>query len=76
MKRPRDVNQLAKLITDLATGDATEPKDERDPVAVAKGRRGGLRGGNARAEALSPAERSEIAKKAAATRWSGRKKDV
>ena len=65
-KRLRDANQLAKYIVDLTTGDETEPK--MSPKAKA-GRLGGLKGGNARAAKLSPEERSEIAKKAAESRW-------
>ena len=70
-KRPRDPNQLAKLIADLATGSITEtPADiGKDPAAVALGRKGGLKGGAARAKKLTAEERSEIAKKAAAARW-------
>jgi hypothetical protein len=41
----------------------------KDPAAVALGRKGGLKGGKARADKLIPEQRSEIAKKAAATRW-------
>ena len=77
MKRPRDTNQLAKFIVDLATRNAQEASntDEgKDVKAVAKGRRGGLRGGIARAAKLSGRRRSEIAKKAAAARWSNRNK--
>jgi len=66
-KRPRDPNQLAKLIVDIATGEVEEPpfilQEDR------KGAPGGLRGGVARAKKLSPEERTEIAKKAAASRW-------
>ncbi len=71
-KRPRDVNQLAKLVVDLATGQAEPEKldEDKDPAAVALGRRGGLKGGKARAEKLSSKRRAEIARKAAATRWS------
>jgi hypothetical protein len=69
MKRPRDVNQRAKSIVDLATGETEEEKDPRNPAAVALGRLGGNKGGKARAEKLSPARRSEIAKKAADKRW-------
>jgi hypothetical protein len=70
-KRPRDPNQLAKAIVDLATGAAEEkPEQGRDPAAVSLGRRGGLKGGKARASRLSPEQRQEIAKKAAARRWS------
>ena len=41
----------------------------KDPIAVAMGRQGGLKGGRARAAKLTPARRREIAKKAAAARW-------
>ena len=70
-KRPRDPNQLAKLIADIATGEVAETKtdDGKDPAAVALGRKGGLKGGDARAKKLTALERSEIAKKAAAARW-------
>jgi hypothetical protein len=74
-KRPRDPNQLAKLIVDLATGAAEEkpaPDEGKDPAAVSLGRRGGLKGGKARADALTPQKRLEIAKLAAKKRWSGR----
>jgi hypothetical protein len=75
-KRPRDPNQLAKMITDLTTRTTTEidPDAGKDAKAVANGRRGGLRGGVARAANLSSRRRSEIAKKAAAVRWSNRNK--
>jgi hypothetical protein len=72
-KRPRDTNQLAKFIADIATGEASEPVSEKDkgkdPAAVALGRKGGLKGGKARADSLSPKKRKEIAKKAAESRW-------
>ena len=70
-KRPKDTNQLAKLIVDLATGEKTEEDQDKgkDPAAVALGRKGGLKGGKARAAKLSPERKSEIAKKAAAKRW-------
>jgi hypothetical protein len=70
-KRPRDPNQLAKLVVDIATGEATEedPDAGKDPAAVALGRKGGLKGGKARAAKLSPEERSEAARKAARARW-------
>ena len=71
-KRPRDTNQLAKLITDMATGVVKAPKtdDGKDPAAVALGRKGGLKGGKARAASLSKKRRTEIARVAAAKRWS------
>ena len=69
-KRPRDVNQLAKLISDIATGNAPpEPPSTKNPAAVALGKLGGAKGGAARAAALTPAKRKAIAKKAAAKRW-------
>jgi len=69
-KRPRDTNQLAKSIVDLATGETPPPVDDgKNPAAVALGRLGGLKGGKARASKLSAAKRKAIAKKAAAARW-------
>jgi hypothetical protein len=68
-KRPRDPNQLAKSIIDIATGQQPSPVDKRDPAAVELARKGGLKGGAARAVSLTPEQRAEIAKKAAATRW-------
>lgn len=70
-KRPRDLNALAAAIVDEATSEEKpEPVDDgKDPAAVSLGRKGGLRGGRARAERLSPEQRSEIARKAAQSRW-------
>lgn len=72
-KRPRDINELAKAITDEATSDAPpepEPEQpEKNPAAVALGRLGGKKGGPARAKKLSKKKRSAIAKKAARARW-------
>ena len=69
-KRPRDTNQLAKFITDLATGEIQDKtEDGKNPAAVALGRMGGLRGGRARAASLDPLQRQKIAKKAAKARW-------
>ena len=64
-KRPRDPNQLAKSIIDIATGQQPSPVDTRNPAAVAMGKKGG----KARAENLTAEQRSEIAKKAASKRW-------
>ena len=66
-----DLNQLAKAIVDQATDDEPNPPEQtgKNPAAVALGRLGGLKGGTARAKKLTAEERSEIAKKAAATRW-------
>lgn len=79
LKRPRDPNQLGKLIVEIATGevddvDAEEAK--KDPAAVSLGRRGGAKGGKARAKGLTPERRQEIARKAAAARWKSGKQDV
>ncbi len=64
-KRPRDTSQLAKFIVDVATGETEDVAPEK-----AEGqRKGGLKGGKARAAKLSPEERSAIAKKAAKARW-------
>jgi hypothetical protein len=71
--RPRDPNQLAKLMMDIATGEKVDPlvtDDGRDLAAVLLGRKGGLKGGKARAKALSPERRAEIARAAAQARWS------
>jgi hypothetical protein len=71
-KRAPDTNQRAANVVAAATGQSgrTRAKTHRkNPAAVALGRRGGLKGGKARANALSPEERSEIAKRAAAARW-------
>lgn len=71
-KFPKDTNQRAVLIAQMATGEVDKPKDETDLIklaASAMGRKGGLKGGIARAKKLSPKKRSEIAKKAAAARW-------
>jgi hypothetical protein len=67
-KRPRDPNQLAKLIVDIATGEAEDSISESMRHAP-KGQAGGLQGGYARASILSPLRRSQIARKAAETRW-------
>jgi hypothetical protein len=75
-KRPRDPNQLAKLITDIATGqnpDHLVTSDGRDLAAVLLGRKGGLKGGRARADRLSAERRSEIAAMAARARWETKK---
>lgn len=65
-KRPRDPIQLAKLIGDIATGQATDKEDDgKDLNAIALGKKGGAK----RAESLTPKKRKEIAQKAAQTRW-------
>jgi hypothetical protein len=70
-KRPRDINELAKFIVDLSTGNTTEknPYNGKNPFAVELGRLGGQKGGKARAEKLTKKRRQEIAKLAADARW-------
>ena len=71
-RRPVDLNALAaSIVSDVTDEDKTDqPADDgKDPAAVALGRRGGLKGGRARADRLTPEQRSEIARKAAAVRW-------
>jgi hypothetical protein len=66
----KDLNELAFSILRQATGEVTpEPIDEKKKAAQESGRRGGLIGGAVRASKLTPAHRSEIAKKAAEKRW-------
>jgi len=65
-----DVNELAFGILAKATGQGEEPsREEVSAAAAALGRSGGLKGGPARAAALTPAKRKAIAKKAAEARW-------
>ncbi len=68
--RPRDPNQLAKLVFDIASGEVedTISESKRHPETV-KGRAGGKKGGKSRAEILSSAQRIEIARIAAEARW-------
>ena len=65
-KRPADVIGAAVLVGRIATGEAEDTK--RDPGTEAN-RKGGLKGGKARAASLSPKKRSQIAKAAAQKRW-------
>ncbi len=67
---PRDPNQRARAILDIAMGESdAELEPEKDPRAVELGRQGGLKGGLARAAKLSSERRSEIAREAAKARW-------
>lgn len=73
-KRPRDFSQAAKLVIDVATGQVEDrpptPEEQgKRPEAVHRGQLGGRKGGHARAATLSKQRRTEIAKKAAKTRW-------
>lgn len=65
-KRPRDISQRAKLIVDIATGEV----EEQEPTAKeVRARKAGKKGGPARSRALTPEQRSEIARLAAQARW-------
>ena len=79
-KRPgtakdHDFATIARHVVEQAIGETMEgkplpnPDEGKNPAAVALGKLGGAKGGRARAEALSPAKRRAIAKKAAAIRW-------
>jgi hypothetical protein len=70
-KRRPDANERAANVVAIATGQPHRAKraKRKNPAAVALGRLGGPKGGKARAAALTPEQRSEIAKKAAAARW-------
>lgn len=76
LKRPRDPIQLGKLLGDILTGQvedaaAAAPIDpNKDQAAVALGRKGGLKGGKARADSLTAEQRKKIAQDAAKKRWS------
>ena len=63
-KRPRDANQLAHMIAGIATGENVEHEPDTSGQRI-----GGIRGGKARADKLSPQDRSKIAKAAAKARW-------
>lgn len=73
-KRTKDENILAKnliddIIDETESEDFDKEKPQKNPAAVALGRLGGKKGGKARAKALSPERRKEIAQKAAKARW-------
>jgi hypothetical protein len=75
MKKLTGAYLRAKSIVEIATEDTKDKTfvfTEKNPAAVALGKLGGLKGGNARAKVLSPKRRSEIARKAANVRWHGR----
>lgn len=70
-KGHKDVNEQAFDIFQQAIGEKPKPDpfEGKNPAAVTLGRLGGLKGGKARAEKLTPDRRAEIARKAAAKRW-------
>ena len=76
-----DISQLARAIVEEATGESLsepslptepptkEPSHQKNPAAVALGKLGGKKGGDARAKKLTPEQRKAIAEKAARARW-------
>ncbi len=73
-KRPRDPNQLGKMIADISVGEvedraATAEELGKSAKAVTRGKAGGKKGGPSRAAKLTPKQRADIAKLAAQTRW-------
>lgn len=82
--KPPDPNELAFRVLQEAIGEADVAPPlpgpvalprEKNPAAVALGRAGGLKGGKSRMSAMTPEERKELAKKAAAKRWGDRKEE-
>jgi len=75
----RDFWQIAKSVVEKAIGEQMDgsplkdPDAGKNPAAVALGKLGGAKGGQARAKKLTSAQRSQIAKKAAKARWAGTK---
>lgn len=74
-RKSHDLNVLAHSVVTQATGEPEEPLSQADLSKLASllGRRGGLKGGKARAAALTPEQRSAIAKKAVEVRWKKKK---
>lgn len=70
-KRPTNPFESGIMVARIATGEIGDESSEsaKDPAAVSLGRRGGLKGGKARAAAISPKKRVAIARKAARARW-------
>jgi hypothetical protein len=68
-RKSADLNRMAFEIVRESTDPEYDPNPGKNPAAVELGRLGGLKGGRARAGKLTPEERHEIAKKAAAARW-------
>jgi hypothetical protein len=71
-----DFTQTASAIVSQSIGEGlfdgkplADPNEGKDPAAIERGRQGGLKGGNARAEKLSAKQRKTIASKAAKARW-------
>ena len=78
LRRPRDPVELGKLIGDILTGQIEDiahpppPDPTKDQAAVSLGRKGGLKGGRARADSLTSEQRKKLAQAAAKKRWAKR----
>jgi hypothetical protein len=73
-KRPRDLNQAAKLVVDIASGQVhnrtpTPEEQGKNPAAAALG----SKGGRSRALKLSSDQRRKVAQEAARVRWAARR---
>jgi hypothetical protein len=68
-KRPSDISQRAKMIVDIAAGEVEETESTPTEKRASKA---GKKGGPARARALTPEQRSDIARTAAEARWKKR----
>jgi len=72
-RKQKDANELAHAMVEMiSSGEVPTTLDGKNPIAVAMGRLGGLKGGKARAATMSPEQRSESAKKAALARWASK----
>lgn len=73
-KKTKDVNEMAfAMVEAIANGQVPTTPEGKNPFAVALGRRGGLKGGPARAASMTAKQRSDGAKKAAQARWSAQR---
>ena len=72
-KASADFALNALRVVEMATCEKLSQASKRNPAAVALGRLGGLKGGKARAKAMTPEQRKAIAQKAAETRWGSKK---
>jgi hypothetical protein len=81
-KRPslrQDENQRAYALVQAMIGEGPRPEPpgdrEKNPEAVKRGRKGGKKGGKARAVGMTPEERQKAARRAADARWGGDRED-
>ena len=69
MQKRSSIHKRRSKPSAIDVEEGSFPSPEKNAAAVALGRLGGLKGGRARAEKLSPKKRTQIAKKAALARW-------